>query len=1561
MDNMMSNVCVVKIEPAEVDVDDVEDFLATDDLFVEYFNAYLSLPSFPEPLCFNKDTGGFEVVNNAKKELAQQIKAAIRSQRRTPRMYHVAKLHSFIDIPLIPIEEPMGPEKVEIDTSFTVTTLNKEQGIHWVKAERLPSFLESDCYLEYRLASIISQARLSQDGKAFAIMKIDYKPRIKRSKKKDDDEPKVDPKEELIKNMYVCMGNASTTDTDAWFSEAQMVQNTETTFSTMSRPQSAVRPSSARPVSVMGLTDLSRRCDSGFGSPSKSSVFGSGYFGSRHGIYPEESAEDDLPSNRLFSSSSLKPNTPRPSEPVCVMANMDDQRGSRHGAMVYAYPRSETTDTESGMGDTEEDRDEELSTDQEAQQTLDTENQSDQDLQKKFESVIVESIDDLGAVIVGAVLKRCIATIIDEDERSIESDPQIQGMFPRKKYSHITMDMLDHLSIGPNPKEPTQLQEVELEEPEKELDQLQEKKEESDVDSLLDSEEDYEEQDTFFRKHKHRTYDLTKLKGVQQFKAFLEGTLGEKHWNFWVDIDRSRMIKSEEHTLIYLANMREKYQHPGSPYELSMEWKILLGLVEPSSWSVERLLSIQNKVAEPLVLYWAPRYLLKQMAPSNPDRYYLYHHQQLLKRKKEVYPNPPTAVILPLRPRSCMPRTQHTAVITEALAPVLPEVLSAPTSPPVGLKRVYARPSTVSSHRESVKTHNKKPKELLSPRMKVDRVTSARVRTATTARAQSAVPRQKSAKATASRPVSALSDSSDSWESASVMSDRLSPRHTSRPVSGRPSSSLLSPRRTSRPVSPSNMLSPTTPARPSSAASVKSMSTVSEFTGGRRMEALLQALHHERSSGGFFRKFIERGKNKLWLSALNFWREVQEYHLLFYTDVIDHYMLEKKAHAVYSQYIVRGAMYDIGCSGPIRDEIYRCLDPPYEELFDAAEEHSLAILYDAWLFNLDDDVKTYSKVELIDVKRHLETRSKYVLHLQKRGLIKERVLTPDDPMEGFEDPVYDESLLENIPPDFRDYTLEKLIHNRIELEHFRQFLADNYASMDLMCWMDIEAWRRITHSDEKKRDQKAKEIKTKYLNKKYFFGPNSPAGKEGQDKVMAAGGGWGKLLDDRPPNSVLLEAQKYVRERLERKWLPLFLVTPEFEDRQRPRTGMDDVVDDVLVQKRRRSQALSKLLESRWISSSNEILTFRKALMNPVTSLQFRRYVSIKGDNLENDVLFWLEVQKYKELHHANTDDSLILQKINAIINCFIDSQIPPSLQVDIPTELADKILDRKYEKGPYLFREAQLTVFRILFSQWNDFCEFRANLTEEKILPTIERRRRHAKSRQKRNHREIEEKASKERERRIALGLPVDGEEDDDLFIDPFKAMDESEAELEDREGDKVSWTYSNYMRALEKEDLLNNTDESMFSSLTDGNSFKELNLEMIAENLGREDSPPPSNKKSVRSEETQTTPYKKASRAETSLKLVEDKSPRRSPEPASGKPKGTEEAKLSPRLLSPRLQEACPAKTHQEKITPTKTIQGKTTPTSHSHPGAAMKLMDLDKGKVKLSRQIPPLVQKK
>ena len=77
---------------------------------------------------------------------------------------------------------------------------------------------------------------------------------------------------------------------------------------------------------------------------------------------------------------------------------------------------------------------------------------------------------------------------------------------------------------------------------------------------------------------------------------------------------------------------------------------------------------------------------------------------------------------------------------------------------------------------------------------------------------------------------------------------------------------------------------------------------------------------------------------------------------------------------------------------------------------------------------------------------------------------------------------------------------------------------------------------------------------------------------------MAAAGGWGKLLDDRLPTQVLLEAQKYIRDRLEKKWLLQFLTTPEFADRQRPRGSMDDVVEDVLIQKKKKSQAIWRVI-----------------------------------------------------------------------------------------------------------------------------------------------------------------------------------------------------------------------------------------------------------------------------------------------------------------------------------------------------------------------------------------------
>lgn len=56
-----------------------------------------------------------------------------------------------------------------------------------------------------------------------------------------------------------------------------------------------------------------------------------------------------------------------------------------------------------------------------------------------------------------------------------------------------------------------------------------------------------------------------------------------------------------------------------------------------------------------------------------------------------------------------------------------------------------------------------------------------------------------------------------------------------------------------------------------------------------------------------------------------------------------------------------------------------------------------------------------------------------------------------------------------------------------------------------MCWMEIEAYRGIPVGDKTIRDIKAKQLRGHYFNKKYFFGPTSPATKEQQRQVLGVG------------------------------------------------------------------------------------------------------------------------------------------------------------------------------------------------------------------------------------------------------------------------------------------------------------------------------------------------------------------------------------------------------------------------------------------------------------------------
>lgn len=88
--------------------------------------------------------------------------------------------------------------------------------------------------------------------------------------------------------------------------------------------------------------------------------------------------------------------------------------------------------------------------------------------------------------------------------------------------------------------------------------------------------------------------------------------------------------------------------------------------------------------------------------------------------------------------------------------------------------------------------------------------------------------------------------------------------------------------------------------------------------------------------------------------------------------------------------------------------------------------------------------------------------------------------------------------------------------------------------------------------------------------------------------------------------------------------------------------------------------------------------------------LLFDHWAPVKGLHLS---LHWLKMLFFifQDLCHSHCDDATVQKKITAIIDCFINSAIPPALQIDIPTEQAKKILERRKELGPYIFREAQV------------------------------------------------------------------------------------------------------------------------------------------------------------------------------------------------------------------------------------------------------------------------------
>ncbi|XP_054477253.1 regulator of G-protein signaling 22-like [Anoplopoma fimbria] len=115
--------------------------MASDDVLVHYFNDFLNLPSFPEALLYNQETGQFEVVDGAAEFVSKRIRSVL----------HHSKSQFLTGDPTELARSP------PVDNRYTICCLDREPGIQWIMKERLPFFLQSDCYNEYRLSKLLFQ------------------------------------------------------------------------------------------------------------------------------------------------------------------------------------------------------------------------------------------------------------------------------------------------------------------------------------------------------------------------------------------------------------------------------------------------------------------------------------------------------------------------------------------------------------------------------------------------------------------------------------------------------------------------------------------------------------------------------------------------------------------------------------------------------------------------------------------------------------------------------------------------------------------------------------------------------------------------------------------------------------------------------------------------------------------------------------------------------------------------------------------------------------------------------------------------------------------------------------------------------------------------------------------------------------------------------------------------------------------------------------------------------------------------------------------------------------
>ncbi|XP_078254774.1 regulator of G-protein signaling 22-like isoform X2 [Rhinoraja longicauda] len=1282
---------------------------------------FLGLLNFPMPIWFNKVTETFEIVDNAEKNLLKQLKSLVHA---------LAPVDPIYDVTVQSRRNSSQPQQkitnldVKFDDKYIVTLLDPEQGMVWIKNERLPTFLRSDCYFEYRLAKLLSQ--------------LECRPRLGM--------PQIDPKYR------------------PWAIEIEEKSQVEEM-----EAMEIEKKSKAEDI----VTDFNYWDENALISGQRESRMSKMITARAPSIQPEELVSE---AGKVFSSFSIQPE-----ELVSEAGKVSSSFSIQSSTETLQYPTGvpgSTSDVETAG----------ISILDEVMAKILTGKRFDKLSQEKVVDGSCDSRFSRPRIVDGLVFESIPDRALDAtDPVSFERTAETESILVREEKTKVKekIDTRDKITghkmqirtdegttkerVSATDVTTTQSTETSLrDETKQHLDwnaqvapnsngsqaaQVNAEKSPAvnnvksqglseglgNESTVSDSSNEEDDIKGYCHVTPHHISNFKSRNGIEKFKTFLQGTAGEKYWWLWMDIERLKMTKDGKKKQCYLNKIRSRYLFSGGEYCMNIEIRARLGLSFITQWTVENLCMIQSDIVAPLLLYWGPRYCINQGYP-------IRHAGIILKNWQDRQLRPKSDV----GPFSITPLDQIQIVC-------------------------------IPKEKSSPKNHKLHPSQRKMP-----------------------IKRQSAKK-------SCSQNSVDTPHSNQEEKEHLFPSSCDTLTQG------------SKSMQPFEDLALREEKDLRNLKILMQITKYHEALCDHKIDDLLHALHNESRTGFYFTNFCKETGNELWSNGVDLWFELKEYQILFYADIFQPFKLKRQAQFIFATYTAEGAPADVKIDIENRKSIYNKLEPPFEELFDQLEEHVLILLLVPWVKMLDMDTTKFEKMELIEESRHLNSiYSKKLRELQRKVFPHKEFPTPAQSATRLltAEDLKNSPNWKMVPQQFRDYTFNSLLRNRLQLEQFQEFLKENLAGMDLKCWLDIEAYRNIYSEEKENRDEMSKDIIKKYLNHKYFFGPTSPATKAQQEEVVMLAGGRNKLLHDLLSLMVGTELQNYAKARLERKWLPKFLASRAFIEGHHIRVQMEDVVEDQMLQKSRKKRELMKRIAGKWVTSSKEIIAFRKALLNPVTAQLFQRFVSPKGDLMENNVVFWLEVQKYKDLFHSHASEEIIQNKISVIINCFINSNIPPAVQINIPLEYAHRIISQRQEQGPYIFREAQLAVFGVLFQLWPAFSEFRQKLAIEAILPTLESR---VGGKEKRRKFLMDESST---ERTETSWYPSSGDTSRQRYSEIGSRSSGSQLSLKggsgrkdgktikseyDGEklqiqsyGQKVSWSFSKYMEALDREKAL-------------------------------------------------------------------------------------------------------------------------------------------------------------